>query len=683
MNQIEYNGSTLERGKEYFWRVRVWDDEKEDPSSWSAEGTGSAGISDLARFRMGFLDKETGSGDGWVPTPMPGATAIPTTDWIAVKDAEKSARMGYRSLPTTDKSGKASVTIDLGEEKSFDQIILYPVWWPPEQPGRDDGLRPVGPGYLFPQIYSIIGSRISNFQKGKDTKVLVKQKVVGKADGAEFRVLKPLGGSSDLYSIGHADTVVEPIDLKEGEKFRFIRILVEPTLDSEALEPIHESDPIREYGFDPPFPCCTYGIAFAEIQVLENDVNLALDKPVSGMTIGSDGTRTVLVDEHPWKPEYLTDGINHSGSVPSSYFRMKEKTTIPSEFCDSECMEAEKDKLLAYVIGLGAYDVFINGQSITGDGVGKFALGPGWTNFFKRIQYQVFDLANLDLKADQDILVSAIVGDGRFLDRCWVLGNSIYGQKHLFRLQIVWDDVSENTQKIIVQTNSGDWVGTITGPIRYSSIDHGELYVKGLELEGVNPVAQETPIPAWNEEGFPLNGWTLTSEIEPAPTQNPTVGASVTLPSGTTIKITAEPPMGGSNAGFKLPLIITGDSVPDGEIVRIMGVTPYAKDTVSTEDMIIYQGTHQSAKGAPPIGFTLPGEDDKNHPNLLQVDLRRNGHEWHLTNNTTEDVEVTFGWRAVAVNSPTQTPAGETVFPIPTETPSWTTRPAPVCDFTL
>src|SRR5450759_2625471 len=52
---IPYQGSSLESGKEYFWRIRVWD-EDDKPSSWSKTG----------KFVTGLFTKKDWSNASWI-----------------------------------------------------------------------------------------------------------------------------------------------------------------------------------------------------------------------------------------------------------------------------------------------------------------------------------------------------------------------------------------------------------------------------------------------------------------------------------------------------------------------------------------------------------------------------------------------------------------------------------------
>ena len=59
----------------------------------------------------------------------------------------------------------------------------------------------------------------------------------------------------------------------------------------------------------------------------------------------------------------------------------------------------------AYVTGLGLYELHINGQRVGAD-----ALTPGWTHYFKHIQYQTYDATAMLREGDN--AVGAVLGNG-------------------------------------------------------------------------------------------------------------------------------------------------------------------------------------------------------------------------------------------------------------------------------
>lgn len=121
-----------------------------------------------------------------------------------------------------------------------------------------------------------------------------------------------------------------------------------------------------------------------------------------------------------------------------------------------------------YVTGLGEYILKINGKR-----VGDHIFPPEWTNYYKRIQYQTYDISAL-LK-DGENAIGAILGDG------WYAGHigpgyyyhSHYGLTRLLIAQIVINYLDGRKQ--IIKTDSS-WKIFRNGPIRQSDHFQGEIF---------------------------------------------------------------------------------------------------------------------------------------------------------------------------------------------------------------
>lgn len=139
----------------------------------------------------------------------------------------------------------------------------------------------------------------------------------------------------------------------------------------------------------------------------------------------------------------------------------------------------------AHVTGLGAYQMFINGQR-----VGAHVLAPEWTDYRTRIQYQTFDVT--DLVREGENAVGAWVGMGWYMSRLMLVGRCAYGNtpRFLLRLDVELEDGSVET---VVTDDS--WRSTHEGPIRLNDIYDGEDYDARLEM------------PGWDKPGFDDHTW--------------------------------------------------------------------------------------------------------------------------------------------------------------------------------
>jgi len=152
-------------------------------------------------------------------------------------------------------------------------------------------------------------------------------------------------------------------------------------------------------------------------------------------------------------------------------------------------------KARLYVTAKGLYEVYLNGQKVGGD-----YMAPGWTPYHKRIETLTYDVTGQVKKGANAI--GAILGEG------WYAGELmrkrfVYPQARpvlLLQLEITYRDGATET---IVTDKS--WKATNRGPIRYSSIYHGETYDANLEM------------PGWDTVGFDDAPWAAVIEEAVAP----------------------------------------------------------------------------------------------------------------------------------------------------------------------
>ena len=147
----------------------------------------------------------------------------------------------------------------------------------------------------------------------------------------------------------------------------------------------------------------------------------------------------------------------------------------------------EIKKATAYIIGLGLYELYINGQKI-----GDQVLAPSPTDYNKNVKYNVFDVTKT-LKNDTNA-IGIVLGNGRFYnmrqkEKPYKIKTFGY-PKMLFQLEIEYTDGS----KSIVKTDN-TWKGTPDGPIRTNNEWDGEEYDAQKEM------------PGWNASGFDDKNW--------------------------------------------------------------------------------------------------------------------------------------------------------------------------------
>lgn len=189
-----------------------------------------------------------------------------------------------------------------------------------------------------------------------------------------------------------------------------------------------------------------------------------------------------LLNQSDWKADWITPEIEEdiSKSQPCPFLR--------KEFALHKKIKSAR----AYVTSLGLYELHINGQRVDDE-----VFTPGWTTYFKRLQYQTYDIT-VHLKTGKNA-VGAILGDGWYRGFwSWNMTRNYYGEKLALLLQI----------QVNYQDGTSELIGTdstwkaATGPILESDIYNGEIYDARLEIDG------------WNEVGFDDQNWQPVKPID-------------------------------------------------------------------------------------------------------------------------------------------------------------------------
>jgi alpha-L-rhamnosidase len=191
-------------------------------------------------------------------------------------------------------------------------------------------------------------------------------------------------------------------------------------------------------------------------------------------------------------------------------------TTSPAPFVRAEfTLDRPVAQARLYATALGVYEAHINGEK-----VGDDVLTPGWTDYAKRVQYQVYDVTGM-LKQGENA-IGAILGDGWYAGYVGWRARQRYGDtpKFLANLVVTYDDGSSDVFA------TGDSWKTAYGPIISSDIQMGEHYDARREM------------PGWDTAGFDDGKWRTVS-LFPDPgiafsaMVGPTVRRTVELKPGT------------------------------------------------------------------------------------------------------------------------------------------------------
>lgn len=130
-------------------------------------------------------------------------------------------------------------------------------------------------------------------------------------------------------------------------------------------------------------------------------------------------------------------------------------------------------KARLYTAVLGLYEAFINGKNVTED-----VFTPGWTDYYKRVQYQAYDVTALIVKGKN--MLADVIAEGWFcgkIARNWTHGMVSYGPHPAMsqELHLTYEDGT--TEKIVSNSEFRSFSVTDCPPaIRMSDIYMGETY---------------------------------------------------------------------------------------------------------------------------------------------------------------------------------------------------------------
>lgn len=133
-------------------------------------------------------------------------------------------------------------------------------------------------------------------------------------------------------------------------------------------------------------------------------------------------------------------------------------------------------RAIAYVTGLGLYELHVNNRRVGAD-----IFTPGWTKYDRRVQYQTYDVT--DLLQEGPNAVGAIMGNGWWAGGLGLGRGSVYQTspgtpRLIMRMDVTCED---GTSHVI--TTDRDWTSHIS-PILENTFYHGETYDARLEMPG-------------------------------------------------------------------------------------------------------------------------------------------------------------------------------------------------------
>ena len=349
--------------------------------------------------------------------------------WIAAvskfdKLSPEGGRVGYHATEAARETEEKWVQVDLGKPVAIDTIILYALKhghpWHPIE------------GFGFPVRFRIEVSDDAGFR----TSTMITDQT-----------------AADYPNPGH---VAVPFNAK-GVTARYVRVTATKLWN-------------RKTGNNP------FCFALAQVKIDSAGKNVALGASVSAKD-------SVVSAE--WAMVNLTDGQR---------FLQKEKSlkgdgadVKPSEGIQLRkafAVEKEVKRAVAYVCGLGFYELTLNGQK-----VGDHVLDPGWTNYRKTCLYTTYDVTTQVMRGNNAIGV--MLGNGMYNipgGRYTKFQGSFGPPKLILQLYVEYADGTSTT---VVSDESWTWAQS---PVVFSCIYGGEDYdackaMPGWDTAGFNAVA--------------------------------------------------------------------------------------------------------------------------------------------------------------------------------------------------
>ncbi|MDN3579944.1 alpha-L-rhamnosidase [Mucilaginibacter flavus] len=189
------------------------------------------------------------------------------------------------------------------------------------------------------------------------------------------------------------------------------------------------------------------------------------------------------------KPAYFETGFFNTTDWTASWIQPKQDSNrlqpalmLRKPFSTTKKIASAR----VYATSRGLYELYINSNK-----VGDQQLTPGWTEYKKRLQYQVYDVTAMLQPGDN--VIGAMIGEGWFKGELAYKSNwGFWGKKLalLCQLQITYTDGST-----AVVNSDGSWKATQNSPVTLNGIYDGEDYDARKE------------IPGWAAKGFNDAAW--------------------------------------------------------------------------------------------------------------------------------------------------------------------------------
>lgn len=346
--------------------------------------------------------------------------------------------IGYLSSYSNNSEEEKWVQIDLGKITTFNKLKLYP--------SHNNNRHILD--YYFPTAYKIEVS-----SDAKTWEPLIVEKLAPAPKGK----------------------VVE--HLLNQVKGRYVRFTTSKLVEYKHRnhDPVDHGDRSKMFAF-----------SLAELEVIYNNKIVSLNSVVTYKDA------LIKIDrEDGYDPDMLVDGILNTPEHP------ERRAIPPSPMLRKSFQLKEKPiQALAYVSALGLYEIAFN-KNLPDQRV----LAPEWTDYNKRVQYQVFDVSEM-LQAGTNV-ISAQLADGWYAGMLGPVRWSPYYPKRgaygldrrlFFQMEVQY---ANGEKEALVSDDS--WKLYADGPVRLADNFIGETYDAGKEVKD------------WQEADFDDSTWKRVS----------------------------------------------------------------------------------------------------------------------------------------------------------------------------
>jgi alpha-L-rhamnosidase len=165
-------------------------------------------------------------------------------------------------------------------------------------------------------------------------------------------------------------------------------------------------------------------------------------------------------------------------------------TSSPAPFLRTDFkIDQEIVQARLFITALGLYEAHLNGQIVHAE-----IFAPGWTDYHRRVQYQVYDVSRFLSVGDNTF--GAVLGDGWYCGYVGWGSRQLYGDRPKLLAQLLITLADGSTQMILTDEH---WRAAY-GPILESDFQNGESYDARREFSG------------WDRPGFDDRRW-LPAEV--------------------------------------------------------------------------------------------------------------------------------------------------------------------------